>query len=92
MKDMRRGCEVVVVASGLQIKTEADYNPQLMQLAMVRATRPETRARWSWTIAAPNMYVNYSKEISLIHVLHLQGTRLEHSDGRLGQSGRSNRV
>ncbi|RKK66943.1 hypothetical protein BFJ69_g14948 [Fusarium oxysporum] len=55
MKDMRRGCEVVVVASGLQIKTEADYNPQLMQLAMVRATRPETRARWSWTIAAPNM-------------------------------------
>ncbi|KAG5744679.1 hypothetical protein H9Q69_013799 [Fusarium xylarioides] len=55
MKDMRRGCEVVVVANGLQIKTEADYNPQLMQLAMVRATRPETRARWSWTTAAPDM-------------------------------------
>ncbi|KAF4947219.1 hypothetical protein FGADI_10527 [Fusarium gaditjirri] len=55
MKDMRRGVEVVVVANGLHIKTEADYNPQLMQLAMVRATRPETRARWSWTIAAPDM-------------------------------------
>lgn len=92
MKDMRRGCEVVVVANGLQIKTEADYNPQRMQLAMVRATRPETRARWSWTTAAPDMYVNYSRKIPLTHVLHLQGTRLEHSNGCLGQSGRSNRV
>ncbi|RBQ65366.1 hypothetical protein FVER14953_01467 [Fusarium verticillioides] len=55
IKDMRRGCEVVVVANSLQIKTEADYNPQLTQLAMVRATRPETRARWSWTTAAPDM-------------------------------------
>ncbi|KAF9767912.1 hypothetical protein IL306_014852 [Fusarium sp. DS 682] len=55
MQDMRRGCEVVVVADGLQIKTEADYNPQLMQLAMVRATKPEPWARWNWTVAAPDM-------------------------------------
>ncbi|KAF4338242.1 hypothetical protein FBEOM_7860 [Fusarium beomiforme] len=55
MQDMRRGCEVVVVADGLQIKTEADYNPQRMQLAMVRATRPELWARWNWTVAAPDM-------------------------------------
>ncbi|KAF4451034.1 hypothetical protein F53441_5933 [Fusarium austroafricanum] len=55
MNSMKHGYEVVVVANGLEIKTEADGTSRRMQLAMVRAIRPELWPRWNWTITAPDM-------------------------------------
>jgi hypothetical protein len=58
VNEMKRGCEVIVRANGLDIKTEGDYTSgKGVQLAMVRATRPEQWARLNWTVAAPDMYV-----------------------------------
>jgi hypothetical protein len=56
LEDVRRGCEITIVANGLEIKTEADYPSHgRIQLTMVRATRAESWARLNWTVAAPDM-------------------------------------
>lgn len=59
---MRRGCEVIVKADGLDIKAEGDFTPgKGVQLAMVRAARTEQWARLNWTVAAPDMYVTFER-------------------------------
>ncbi|KAM0339818.1 hypothetical protein ACHAPU_010771 [Fusarium lateritium] len=59
--DIKRGCEVTVVANGLEIKTEADYPSRRgIELTMVRATKLETRARLNWTGVAPDMQYDWS--------------------------------
>ncbi|CAF3574491.1 hypothetical protein FGSG_01335 [Fusarium graminearum PH-1] len=64
VKEMKRGCEVVVKASGLDIKAEGDYiSGKGVQLAMVRATRPEQGALLNWTVAAPDMQYDWSFRI-----------------------------
>ncbi|RGP73639.1 hypothetical protein FLONG3_6289 [Fusarium longipes] len=61
VKEMKRGCELVVKAKGLDIKTEGDYTPgKRVQLGMVRATRPEQWARLNWTVAAPDMQYDWN--------------------------------
>jgi hypothetical protein len=58
LNDMKRGCEVVVKADGLDIKAEGDYTSgKGVQLAMVRATRQEQSPLLNWMVAAPDMYV-----------------------------------
>ncbi|KAF4969121.1 hypothetical protein FSARC_3588 [Fusarium sarcochroum] len=59
--DIKRGCEVIVATQGQEIKAEADYtSDQGTQLAMVRATKPESSAPLSWTIAAPDMQYDWN--------------------------------
>ncbi|KAM0198081.1 hypothetical protein ACHAPI_004410 [Fusarium lateritium] len=60
-EDTRRGCEVTIVANGLEIRTEADYPSHgRIQLSMVRATRAESWARMNWTVAAPDMQYDWN--------------------------------
>ena len=60
--EIKRGCEITVRSNGLDIKTEGDFtHGKGVQLAMVRATRPEQWARLNWTVAAPDMYVTNGK-------------------------------
>ncbi|RGP76576.1 hypothetical protein FSPOR_7 [Fusarium sporotrichioides] len=62
--EMKRGCEVVIKANGLEIKAEGDYTSgKGVQLAMVRATRPEQCALLNWTVAAPDMQYDWNFRI-----------------------------
>ncbi|KAJ4131964.1 hypothetical protein NW768_006164 [Fusarium equiseti] len=59
--EIKRGCEILVRSNGLDIKTEGDYtHGKGVQLAMVRATRPEQWARLNWTVAAPDMNYDWN--------------------------------
>ncbi|RBR06519.1 uncharacterized protein FIESC28_11031 [Fusarium coffeatum] len=59
--EIKRGCEITVRSNGLDIKTEGDYtHGKGVQLAMVRATRPEQWARLNWTVAAPDMNYDWN--------------------------------
>ncbi|CAG7562213.1 unnamed protein product [Fusarium equiseti] len=59
--EIKRGYEIIVRSNGLDIKTEGDYtHGKGVQLAMVRATRPEQWARLNWTVAAPDMNYDWN--------------------------------
>ncbi|KAG8675455.1 hypothetical protein FPOAC1_001434 [Fusarium poae] len=64
LNDMKRGCEVVVKADGLDIKAEGDYTSgKGVQLAMVRATRQEQSPLLNWMVAAPDMQYDWNFRI-----------------------------
>ncbi|KAF4974506.1 hypothetical protein FZEAL_8602 [Fusarium zealandicum] len=59
--DVKKDCEVTVVAQGQEIKANAEnMQGQRMQLSMVRTTKPETWGRLNWTVAAPDMQYDWS--------------------------------
>ncbi|KAJ4008057.1 hypothetical protein NW752_009935 [Fusarium irregulare] len=59
--EIKRGCAITVRSNGLDIITEGDFtHGKGVQLAMVRATRPEQWARLNWTVAAPDMNYDWN--------------------------------
>ncbi|KAM0437440.1 hypothetical protein ACHAPT_001802 [Fusarium lateritium] len=62
--DIERNCEVTVATEDQEIKANANCIPgQKMQLAMVRAIKPETWGRLNWTAVAPDMKYDWNFRI-----------------------------